>query len=68
MNKNLLQSKMKLFGDTNATLASAIGISPQRFSAKLNTYQGAEFTQGEILKIRERYTLTDDEVVQIFFS
>lgn len=68
MNKNLLVSKMKLHGDTNAMLASAIGISPQRFSAKLNEYQGAEFTQGEILKIRERYHLTDDEVVNIFFA
>ena len=68
MNKNLLVSKMKLFGDTNAILASAIGISPQRFSAKLNCYQGAEFNQGEILKIREKYSLTDEEVVQIFFA
>ncbi len=68
MNKNLLVSKMKLYGDTNAALASAIGISPQRFSAKLNEYQGAEFNQGEIQKIRERYSLTDDEVVQIFFA
>lgn len=68
MNKNLLVSKMKLHGDTNADLATAIGISPQRFSAKLNEYQGAEFNQGEILKIRERYTLTDEEVVQIFFT
>lgn len=67
MNKNLLVSKMKLFGDTNAILAGAIGISPQRFSAKLNEYQGAEFNQGEIQKIRERYSLTDDEVVHIFF-
>lgn len=68
MNKNLLVSKMKLHGDTNADLATAIGISPQRFSAKLNEYQGAEFNQGEILKIRERYSLTDAEVVAIFFS
>lgn len=68
MNKNLLVSKMKLHGDTNADLAAAIGISPQRFSAKLNEYQGAEFNQGEILKIRKRYSLTDEEVVQIFFA
>lgn len=68
MNKNLLVSKMKLYGDTNATLASAIGISAQRFSAKLNGYQGAEFNQGEIQKIRERYNLTDNEIVHIFFA
>lgn len=68
MNKNLLLSKMKLHGDTNSDLASAIGISSQRFSAKLNEYHGAEFNQGEIAKIRERYSLTDEEVVQIFFT
>lgn len=68
MNKNLLCSKMKLHGDTNADLAKAIGISPQRLSAKMNEYQGAEFNQGEITTIRQRYNLTDEETVQIFFS
>ena len=58
--------KMKLHGDTTADLVSDIGISPQRFSAKLNEYQGAEFNQGEILKIRERYSLTDEEAVLFF--
>ena len=68
MNKNLLVSKMKLHGDTNALLANAIGISPQRLSAKINNTKGAEFVQGEIEKIKERYHLTSDEINEIFFT
>ena len=45
MNKRLFKSKMALYGDSNATLAAAIGISPQRCSAKLNGTNGAEYTQ-----------------------
>lgn len=66
MNKNMLVSKMKLHGDRNSDLAEYIGISPQRFSAKLNGTDDAQFTQGEIRKIAERYTLTGEEVVAIF--
>ena len=68
MNTNLLRSKMVLFGDTNNDLANAISISPQRFSAKLNETNGAEFTQSEIEKIRNRYKLTDEDVINIFFA
>ena len=68
MNTNLLKSKMVLFADTNATLAKAIGLSPQRLSAKINATKGAEFTQNEILSIKNRYSLTIEEVENIFFS
>lgn len=62
MNKKMLESKMKLFGDTNATLAQAIGISRQSLSSKKNETRGAEFTQGEIAAIKQRYTLSAGEV------
>ena len=58
---------MKWFGDRNEDLAEAIGISPQRFSAKLNGTGGAEFTMGEIRTIKDRYDLTAEEVNEIFF-
>ena len=58
---------MKLHGDTQEVLANYIGISVQRLNAKLNRTNGAEFTQGEISKIKEKYNLTDEEVVLIFF-
>lgn len=67
MNARLLKSKMVLHGDTNVTLAEALGITPQRLSAKLNEWEGAEFTQGEIIIIKDRYDLTPEEVDAIFF-
>ena len=68
MNKNMLVSKMKLYGDRQEDLANYIGVSPQRFSCKLNGKDGAEFTQGEIVKVKEKYNLTGEEVDAIFFT
>ncbi|CEO32944.1 hypothetical protein [Paraclostridium sordellii] len=68
MNKLLLKSKMILFGDNNGLLAEYIGISKQRFSAKINETKGAEFTQGEIRKIKNRYNLSAEEIEEIFFK
>ncbi|MEF9968692.1 MAG: helix-turn-helix transcriptional regulator [Longicatena sp.] len=68
MNGNLLKSKMLIFGDTNQTLADAIGISAQRLSAKKNETNGAEFRPSEIKKIAIRYGLSMEEVHTIFFD
>ena len=67
VNKNMFISKMKLFGDTQNSLAEALGISLSRLNAKINETDGAEFTQGEIKKIKIRYHLTAEEVDAIFF-
>lgn len=68
MEKKKLESKMKLYGDTGTTLAAFIGIARTTFSAKINETHGAEFTQSEIAKIKERYNLTADEIDSIFFT
>ena len=68
MNKNMFVSKMKLFGDTQNTLAEALGISLTRLNEKINETEGAEFWQHEIKLIRNRWHLTPDEVDQIFFA
>ena len=68
MNKNLLVSKMKLYGETQADLATGIGLSVSRLNAKINETGDAEFTQSEIQKIKERYGLTKDDINNIFFS
>lgn len=68
MNKKLLRSEMVLHDDTNSTLAAALGITPQSFSAKMNETNGAEFTQGEMGIIRVRYSLTDKKFIAIFFA
>lgn len=68
MNSKLLRSIMILNGDTNQTLAKALGIHPVTMSAKLNSTNGAEFTQGEMSIIRQRYQLEDSQFVAIFFD
>lgn len=67
MNKKYLRSKMVLYGDTVNLLAKYLCISSSRLSAKINEYDGAEFTQKEIDAIKCRYNLTADEVCLIFF-
>ena len=67
MNTNKLRAKMALNGDTGGILSKVLGLSQQRFSAKLND-KNAEFTQGEIQVIKDRYNLTPKEVDEIFFN
>ena len=66
INRKLLRSKQSLFGDTDSKLAAYLHITPQTFSTKVNGK--ADFTVGEIKKIRDRYSLTDEEVAAIFFD
>lgn len=68
MNKNLLRSVMVLHDDTNITLAEYLGTSDSTLSLKMNETNGAEFTQGEIKKIIQRYNLTAEQTLQIFFN
>lgn len=68
MNKNEFVSVMKKHGDNQSDVAAFIGISLQRFNAKLNETDGAEFTQGEIQKVKEKYNLDGDQVDAIFFT
>lgn len=68
MNKKKLESVMKLFDDTGQTLAEYLGIARPTFSNKLNETRGAEFTQGEIRMMKERYNLTAQDVDAIFFD
>lgn len=68
MNKNKLKSIMALHGHTNKRLSKELGVSPQRFSMKLNERDGAEFTQGEIARMKQLYCLTAVDVDEIFFD
>lgn len=68
MNKNLLESVMKAHGDTGTMLSQFLGIARSTFSAKINETNGAEFTQGEIFKIKEKYLLDANKVDAIFFN
>lgn len=68
MNKRELEAVMSRYGDTQASLAAAIGISRTRLNAKINETNNATFTQPEISQIRCRYSLTSDEIDKIFFN
>lgn len=67
MNKNRLESVMKLHGDTGGTLSAYLGISRQQFSKKIND-KSAEFTQSEIARIKQKYNLSPEEIDGIFFD
>lgn len=67
MNGKLLRSIMVLFGDTNASLAKCLGITEQSVSNKINE-NGTEFKKSEIAAIKQRYSLSDEQVISIFFS
>lgn len=66
MNKTALRAKMIINNDTGITLSKALSISDTTLSAKMNGK--AEFTRGEILKIKIRYNLSAEEVDKIFFN
>lgn len=66
MNKNRLKAKILEFGDTQADLAKAIGISLSNLNAKINGK--IDFRQNEIGYIRDRYHLNPVEVAEIFFA
>lgn len=65
LNKPLLESFMKRFGDTQKDLADALGISLSCVNAKING--NSDFRQNEIGFIKTRYHLSADEVNSIFF-
>ena len=66
MNSDLLKGKIRENGDTQEKLAVAIGISCSNLSDKINGK--SSFRQNEIILIKERYSLTADDVDRIFFS
>lgn len=67
MNKALLASVIVKNNETQAIVAEALGISLSRLNAKINEREGAEFTQGEIQFFIDRYHLTADDAMAIFF-
>lgn len=72
MNELLLRVYMKRFGDNRATLAKALGINEHTLYMKMREHRGEnrnqQFTQAEIRAIVERYSLTPDQIMEIFFS
>ena len=67
MNERLFKSVMVANGDTQETLAKAMGIGLSTLNAKIKGTQ-REFRQNEIDTIKTRYKLTPEQVTNIFFS
>ena len=67
MKSQLLKGLIKIHDGSQSVLADAMGLSLSRLNAKINETD-AEFTQSEIVFIRDRYHLTTSEVTDIFFS
>ena len=66
MDRAIFKSVMALHGDTQRSLAEALEIAELTLSKKLN--EKNEFTQSEIKAIKNRYSLTPEEVDDIFLK
>lgn len=66
MDKDLLKYRIAKYGETATELANAMGIHETTLSAKING--SAEFKQSEINFIVERYGLSSDDTMAIFFK
>lgn len=66
MDQKLLKSKMTLFGDNQRKLSKSLNLSEQLLSLKISGK--AKFNQDEIKLIKDKYNLSDKEVVLIFFN
>lgn len=66
MNLNKFKAKMVLNGDNLKTLAEYLGISYMTLSNKLKGEY--DFTQTEMILIRKRYGLTDEEFNEFFME
>lgn len=67
MNEKLFKSFMAKYGDTQESLAAALGISRSRLNSKIKGKE-ASFRQNEIGAIKQRYHMSADDVDSVFFA
>ena len=67
MNKQMLRGLIIMNDGNQKNLANAMDMSLSRLNAKLNE-TGAEFSKSEIDFIRNRYNLSREQLVDIFFN
>jgi len=66
MNKSLLKSTMAKHDDTQEKLAEYLDLPVSALNARINGR--IEFRRSEINKIRQRYRLSAEDTVTIFFE
>jgi len=68
LNKVEFEYEMRKYGDSQTTLANAMGLSRTRLNCKINERYGASFTQPELKFLMDRYSLSTERLEQIFFA
>lgn len=68
MNSNELRAQMARHGDNNIKLAKALGMSESTLSCKMNEKRNMCFSQTEIQTMIDRYSLSAEDVILIFFT
>ena len=68
MNANELRAQMARHGDNNVSLAKAMNKSESTISCKMNGKRNMRFSQTEMQFIIDRYNLSAEDVMQIFFA
>ena len=66
MNSNNLKAAMAKHNDTQEKLAEFLGLQVSGINARINGK--IDFRRSEINAIRERYGLSPEETIEIFFS
>lgn len=66
MDKKELKVEMLRHGDSGETLAQALDITNVTLSKKMNG--ASDFTRKEMMQIKERYSLSDERLFEIFFA
>ena len=66
MNSLEMKVAMKRNEDTQEKLAEALGIKISGISARINGH--IDFRISEVEKIRDRYNLSNEDLVNIFFT
>lgn len=66
MNTNELKAEMKRNNDTQEKLAEALDICVSGVNDRVNGR--VEFRRSEINTIRQRYHLSDEDTIRIFFA
>lgn len=66
MNSNELKAEMKRNDDTQEKLAEALDISVSGVNDRINGR--VEFRRSEINAIRQRYHLSSEDTIRIFFA
>lgn len=66
MKSQILKGLIVAYDGSQQVLADAMGISLSRLNAKINAWNGAQFTWTEMLFIRNRYRLSGEQFEEIF--